>query len=75
MIENMEESILGSSFSCQLVNIIQNQHVYQLIKVQEIIDLVLTHSFSELRLEHVRCQVQHHFIRVILLDFHPDSLS
>ncbi len=67
----MKERILRCRLSRQLVNIIQYQHVNQLIEMQEIIDLVLTHGFRELRLEHVRGHVQHHLVRVILLHSIP----
>ena len=70
----MEKRILRGSLPCQLVNIVQNQHIYQLIEVQEIVNLVLAHGFRELRLEDIGRHVQHHLIRVVLLYFHTDCL-
>ena len=54
MVEDIEERILGLCLACELLNIINNQNIYTLIEIDEIIEVVCSDRISILNLEQVR---------------------
>ncbi len=71
----MEKRILCCRFACQFMDIIQNQHINQLIKMQEVIDFIFPHGFRKLGLEQIGRYIQDHLFRKILFHFQTNSLS
>ena len=75
MIENMEEcgnSLLGSS---PLLNIVDNQHVYRLVEIDEVVDRVLTAGIGKLHLKQTGRDVEHTFLWVSFLATEAYSIN
>ena len=59
IIKNMEECILSSdfSFTCKLLNIVNDKHIDTLVEIDEVIDKISTNSIDILHLEDVACDI------------------
>ncbi len=74
MVEDIEKRILRSRLTCQLLNVVDEQHVDHLIKMDEIGDFALFISGLELRLEFVHRDIEHAQFGMTLPNFVSDGL-
>ena len=72
----MEECILSSdfSFTCKLLNIVNDKHIDTLVEIDEVIDKISTNSIDILHLEDVACDIQNSLFRQQLKYLKTDSL-
>ena len=66
VIENMKENILRFFLACQIVNIIEDQHIDHLVKMDEIILIVVPDGIDELVGELISSNVKNSFFRKIV---------
>ena len=64
VVEDMEERILRTFQSCEILDIIDDEHIHRLIEIEEIRDPVLLTRVLELQLKSVRRYIQHACLRV-----------
>ena len=74
IVEDMEEGILGSFETREILNIIHNQHIYRLIEIEEIGDAVALRSVLILELEGVCAHVEHTRMRIEQLNLISDGV-
>src|SRR5690606_10227290 len=74
MIENMEENILGPFFASKIMNIIHDDHIHGLVKINEIVDRIVLQRIYKLLTEPFAGHVYNQFIRQLLFDLITDGL-
>ena len=73
MVKDMEKRVLRLSLSGKFLHIVQDQYVYTLVEIDEIIRVVRTYGIRILDLEQMGRDVQDSFLRIQF--FHPRADS
>src|SRR5690606_9726320 len=74
MVENMEENILSSSFAGKQLNVINNQHIYNLIEVNKIVAIVLFYRFNILLRKFFRRNIKHCFFGIFVFNVNTNCV-
>ena len=61
--------------TCEFLNVINNEHIYRLIEVDEIGNLIGAHSRRILILKETSSNIQHTGARIALLDLDANCLN
>ena len=76
IVENLEEGVLRALLLGELVNVVDDEHVYRLIIPQEIHEIVVqADRVHKLGLETVGTDVEDYLVGVFLLDGDADGLG
>ena len=71
----MEKHILGSGFARKELHVVNDQHIDQLIEVNEIVSVVFLHRINVLLGENFSRDIQYCFFRVLVFYFNPNGMS
>ena len=74
VIENCKESILRTLSLVEKLNIIDDQHINQLIKMYEVVDSIVAAMVHELVDEFFRAHIQYNLVGIHLLYFVANGL-
>ena len=75
MVEDMEEGVERLWRVHPFLYIINYQHVYRLIEIDEVVGRVMTHRVGELHLEQAGRHIQHPLLVIGLLAAHTDGID
>ncbi|MNV95894.1 hypothetical protein D3C71_1908360 [compost metagenome] len=71
----MEKYILGFLFACKIMNIIHNDYIHRLIKINKIINRIIFQGIHELLAELFAGNINHQFIRHVSFYLISNRLS
>ena len=74
MVEDIEKCVLSTRLARKFLNIVENKHIYTLIEVDEVRDILLYSGCLELRLELAHSYIENLKLRVTHANLVSDSL-
>ena len=75
MIENMKEDILCTRFTGKELNVIYDENVQKLIKMNKIVSRIFLYRLNVLLSEFFCSDVQNCFILIFFFDFNPNCMG
>ena len=75
VVEDMEEDILSLFFSTEELYVVNNQHVYHLIEVAEVVHCVVSDRVNKLMSESFRGNIQDCFVWSLIFNLNSYSVS
>ncbi len=74
MIEYVEENILGSLFTGKFMNVVNNQNINHLVKMNKVVLVVISNCLNELSLELSSINIQNGFFGLLIFNLNPNCL-
>ena len=75
IVEDVEESLLRLLLFCQKLDVIDDEHIHVLVKVDEVVAVVAAACLQELLHEQIRADIQYHFVGEVGLDLQADGMG
>ena len=70
----MEEYVLSFFFTGEELNVVDNQNIYHLIEMNEVVGRLILDGIDELMRKLLGLNVKHSFVREIFLDGNTDGM-